>query len=517
MCTILPFSYHATAAAKGENEITLRPKRGKLPSFDRKKMLPFVTLRMGNNAKVAAPLRTKPEDDRKEASGACILPRVALSSPPLMPKAASARDRRRSPVRASGLFCLTLALVAVFIVFAVPGSTTRGNAVATRTRTAAKPSSPAREAPSIVSPLTSAALSSSSSSSSTSPPSSRHQHQGPERLLRRRPPPSTNAVVVEASLSLAAFPGSSSRPDAEFPPAVPRSPLLSTAELLTLQHYARGSSYVEWGSGASTLLAAPMARRAVSIENQRAWCDDMLASSDVDFWIENGVLTYLCVDTGPTGELGMPRAEANPEHFRRYLSALDDAADTVTAKEEAETEAGAETEAEAEAAEAKAETLTFSSSMARFLRAPGIHGGKVSTVSFSTTKGSNSNKDNDSNDSPSTTTTSSSNAFTVVLVDGRFRIACALKALWHIDHSLGVLLVHDWTLRREQYHAPILKRYRLVTVIDRMALLVPSSPPAEGLVSGHGVGDGKDQGQQARARWWYEAAAELERYSRDPA
>ena len=211
-------------------------------------MLPFVTLRLGNNAKVAAPLRTKPDDDRKEASGACILPRVALSSPPLMPKAASARDRRRSPVRAAGLFCLTLALVAVFIVFAVPGSTTRGNAVATRTRTAAKPSEPAREAPSIVSPLTSAALSSSSSSSSTSPrsstspPSSRHQHQGPQRLLRRRPPPSTNAVVVEASLSLAAFPGSSSRPDAEFPPAVPRSPLLSTAELLTLQHYARGST-----------------------------------------------------------------------------------------------------------------------------------------------------------------------------------------------------------------------------------------------------------------------------------
>ena len=261
-----------------------------------------------------------------------------------------------------------------------------------------------------------------------------------------------------------------------------------------------------------------MARRAVSIENQRAWCDEMLASSDVDFWIENGVLMYLCVDTGPTGELGMPRAEANPEHFRRYLSALDDAADTVMAEDEAEREVEeeaemeAETEAEAEAAESKAAALSFSTSMARFLRAQGSHGGDRSPFSITTTKSSKSDND----ESPSTPT-SSTNAFTVVLVDGRFRVACALKALWHIDHSQGVLLVHDWTLRREQYHAPILKRYRLVTVVDRLALLVPSSPPAKGMASGDGDGDGKDQAEPARVRWWSEAAAELERYSRDPA
>lgn len=69
-----------------------------------------------------------------------------------------------------------------------------------------------------------------------------------------------------------------------------------------------------------------MALRAVSIENQQSWCEEMLASDDVDFWIKNGVLIYICVHTGPTVAFGTPTRDANPDYFSRYLSALDEAA-----------------------------------------------------------------------------------------------------------------------------------------------------------------------------------------------
>lgn len=211
---------------------------------------------------------------------------------------------------------------------------------------------------------------------------------------------------------------------------------------------------------------------------QKPWCEDMLSSDDVDFWIKNDVLAYLCVDTGPTGAFGVPTGEADPRRFKRYLDALDDAAAIVTASNSAS---------------------TSSSSSSR----------SSSSSSFSSSSSS----------SPSPSSFSSSNAFTVALVDGRFRVACALKAIWHLDHSRGVLLVHDWVARSEQYHAPILKRYELVEVIDRLAVLVPSSP---GSKRGRGkgkeeTGDDEDEASARVARWWSEAAEEMERYSLDPA
>ena len=81
-------------------------------------------------------------------------------------------------------------------------------------------------------------------------------------------------------------------------------PAMSAHEFLTAQYYVRGRrTYLEWGSGASTVLLAPLARRAVSAENQAAWCAQMNARHDVQFWKDNGVLTFQCVDTGPTGQL----------------------------------------------------------------------------------------------------------------------------------------------------------------------------------------------------------------------
>jgi hypothetical protein len=64
--------------------------------------------------------------------------------------------------------------------------------------------------------------------------------------------------------------------------AQPPRPKLSELELLTLQHYVRlVETYLEWGSGASTELVAPLARRAFSIESSQAWCEAMVAKPAV--------------------------------------------------------------------------------------------------------------------------------------------------------------------------------------------------------------------------------------------
>ena len=48
----------------------------------------------------------------------------------------------------------------------------------------------------------------------------------------------------------------------------------------------------------------------------------------------------------------------------------------------------------------------------------------------------------------------------VVLVDGRSRVACALKALEHIDDD-SVVLFHDWQYRPE-YHKTVLRYYNIL-------------------------------------------------------
>ena len=309
---------------------------------------------------------------------------------------------------------------------------------------------------------------------------------------RRRPLPSAEAAVVAAALA-SAHDTEETKSDAAFPLAVVRAPLLTPAELFTLQHYARGSVYAEWGSGASTVLAAPMARRAVSIENQKSWCDEMVASADVDFWIKNNVLTYLCVDTGATGRFGTPTGESDPNLFVKYLDALDEAAAAVTLT------------ATTTATTKKAAKKKGSSSSTRLSLSGGFSEGE------GTGKEEQRNTIEANKLPPASYSPSSTGAFTVVLVDGRFRVACALKALWHLDHARGVLLVHDWVARGPQYHAPILKRYSLLAVVDRLAVLAPSSPPAASETSSG------DEEEASRVRWWTEAAEEIGKYSRDAA
>lgn len=77
------------------------------------------------------------------------------------------------------------------------------------------------------------------------------------------------------------------------------APHLTTLELLTLQTHVRGSNlYIEWGSGASTSLVAPLAAHAVSIDNNAEWCARVAQRDDVAWWVAHGVLELVCVDTG---------------------------------------------------------------------------------------------------------------------------------------------------------------------------------------------------------------------------
>ena len=102
-------------------------------------------------------------------------------------------------------------------------------------------------------------------------------------------------------------------------------PVLTANELLTLQFYARHTEvYLEWGSGASTLLVAPLAQSAFSIENHQPWCQKMLHNlSSVGFWTLNSVLTYKCVDTGPTKEWGRPVEGVTLMQMKAYVDAID--------------------------------------------------------------------------------------------------------------------------------------------------------------------------------------------------
>ena len=62
----------------------------------------------------------------------------------------------------------------------------------------------------------------------------------------------------------------------------------------------------------------------------------------------------------------------------------------------------------------------------------------------------------------------------LVLVDGRFRVACALAGLSRLDPD-AVLLVHDfWD--RASYRAPLLRHFDMLGSAGTLVLLGPRRP-----------------------------------------
>ena len=62
-----------------------------------------------------------------------------------------------------------------------------------------------------------------------------------------------------------------------------------------------------------------------------------------------------------------------------------------------------------------------------------------------------------------------------VLVDGRFRVACALRALRHVRPGHGVVMVHDWY--RQNYRDGLAPFYQEVEVAGQLAVLTPRQNP----------------------------------------
>ena len=86
------------------------------------------------------------------------------------------------------------------------------------------------------------------------------------------------------------------------------------------RHYASAPSILEYGSGGSTVLAAELGARVISVESDKAWADRLtvhLAGSSTLALVHH-------VDIGPTGNWGRPlRTEAAARYHRYALSVWD--------------------------------------------------------------------------------------------------------------------------------------------------------------------------------------------------
>jgi hypothetical protein len=69
---------------------------------------------------------------------------------------------------------------------------------------------------------------------------------------------------------------------------------------------------------------------------------------------------------------------------------------------------------------------------------------------------------------PSTRSTAAT-VIDVVLIDGRARVGCAIKALWRIDDA-SVVLLHDY-IGREGPYASVLHFYDVIDLVDTMVVL----------------------------------------------
>ncbi|KAI7837901.1 hypothetical protein COHA_008282 [Chlorella ohadii] len=71
---------------------------------------------------------------------------------------------------------------------------------------------------------------------------------------------------------------------------------------------------------------------------------------------------------------------------------------------------------------------------------------------------------------PYVTTPLAEPEFDAVLIDGRFRVACALKILNFLTEG-SVVMIHDWKQRKDKYGPPLLEFYEMIEQADKLAVL----------------------------------------------
>ena len=193
--------------------------------------------------------------------------------------------------------------------------------------------------------------------------------------------------------------------------------LLPIREQTVLRDLLRNaSSYLEWGAGTSTqlALATPGVRHVHVIENQAGWCDVMERRSDI-------VCLSACLRRlGGAFELHCVRdgAQHAGYHFDTRLE---------------------------QHAAGHSFRDPFRSAEVVLAREQAFHYVRLAADLR-----------------PS---------FDLILVDGRWRVACALQA-WLLAHARTTVLFHDWD-RAAEYHGTTLKHFELAGRVRALAVLRP--------------------------------------------
>jgi hypothetical protein len=155
----------------------------------------------------------------------------------------------------------------------------------------------------------------------------------------------------------------------------------------------RADSYLEFGAGGSTYLAAAAGKRFVSVESDRYFLEKLRGRIAADGFMNSAFQDYRHADVGLTREWGYP---------------------------------------------VRPPTMTPRSRLAAYSAFPAdAFGGTFNPE--------------------------------LVLVDGRFRVACALKALWALTGRRGWTLLFDDYAARDRYH--VVEEFgELVGMVGRMAI-----------------------------------------------
>ena len=221
---------------------------------------------------------------------------------------------------------------------------------------------------------------------------------------------------------------------------------MTPGEALTLQRYAsQARRYVEYGSGASTVQAAVLAGKALSIENGGAWCREMFERTDVSFWLAQGKLDYVCVDVGATGERIMGDGQATD-----LPSSLLPAVPPTPTRSPAPSSLSPSIQGAWGMPTNPEDNARFPIYVNATERLGKMKGGGASVDAGSPGAAAPAAPTTASSAKPEPFPPSSTSvrptlprpsAFIadVVLEDGRFRVAVALKALWHINAASVVL------------------------------------------------------------------------------
>jgi hypothetical protein len=103
-------------------------------------------------------------------------------------------------------------------------------------------------------------------------------------------------------------------PEVDFPLRMSPAEAALFAQLLST-----GTSYLEWGSGGSTLAAVrSKIRQIVSVDTDRVWIDRLRQNEEIARASANNRVIFRNVDLGPVGQWGVPIGAEKIRDWPRY-------------------------------------------------------------------------------------------------------------------------------------------------------------------------------------------------------